>query len=447
MKHLAFLLQPPALPPAARHAALRSLLDLCAVWASGRQTALSRLIHEHARAHFAAGAATAPLGFDGRPVSPAGAALAGGMTIDAMDAHDGYREAKGHAGCGLLPALTSAWLAESLDFDPDLFLQRLVAGYEIGCRLGAFQHRTLPDYHSSGSWVAVAVAGMLAPLLGCDAGRLAHALGIAEYHGPRAPMMRLIDHPTMLKDSSGWGSMAGVCAAYLARDGFTGGPAELPRQAEATGVFDDLGRTWLIEAQYFKPWPVCRWAQPAVQAALQVRERVGARRIAALEVFTFREAVRLAGAAPATTEEAQYAIAFPVACALLHGDIAPHHVDGGGLRDADVLALAERLRLSPDPACEAAFPGRRKARLVARLITGEVLETDYVEAAGDPERPLDDADLEAKARRFVEPALGAVAAEALVAQVDLSRDRLDLAGLLALLASGGAAPCAAAVAE
>lgn len=447
MRHLEFLLNPPPLPAAARHAVLRSLLDLCAVWASGRQTVLSKLVHEHARSHFGAGAVAAPLGFDGRAVSPAGAALAGGMTIDAMDAHDGYREAKGHAGCGLLPALAAVWRAESLGADADLFLQRLAAGYEIGCRLGAFQHRTLPDYHSSGSWVSVAAAGMLAPLLGCDADRLAHALGIAEYHGPRAPMMRLIDHPTMLKDSSGWGALAGVSAAYLARDGFTGGPAELPGLAEAAGVFDDLGRRWLIEAQYFKPWPVCRWAQPAVQGALEIRARAGGAPVAELEVFTFREAVRLAGAAPATTEEAQYAIAFPVACALVHGEIAPPHVDGAGLRDAAVLQLAERLRLWPDPACDAAFPARRKARLVARLTTGEVLETDYIEAAGDPERPLPDAELEAKARRFAEPVLGAAAAEALVAQVDLRGDRLDLVGLLALLASGGAVPRAVAVAE
>jgi len=27
------------------------------------------------------------------------------MTIDALDGHDGFNPAKGHAGCGVLPAL------------------------------------------------------------------------------------------------------------------------------------------------------------------------------------------------------------------------------------------------------------------------------------------------------------------------------------------------------
>ena len=61
--------------------------------------------------------------------------------------------------------------------------------------------------------------------------QLRHALGIAEFHAPRSQMMRCIDYPTMLKDGSGWGAMAGVSAAYLAADGFTGAPARFASRA------------------------------------------------------------------------------------------------------------------------------------------------------------------------------------------------------------------------
>ena len=54
--------------------------------------------------------------------------------------------------------------------------------------------------------------------------RLRHALGIAEYHGPRSQMMRCIDFPTMVKDGSGWGAIVGLSAVFAA-DGFTGAPA------------------------------------------------------------------------------------------------------------------------------------------------------------------------------------------------------------------------------
>ena len=43
--------------------------------------------------------------FDGRDVSPAGAAFAGAFTIDSIDAHDGNSRVKGHAGSALFPGL------------------------------------------------------------------------------------------------------------------------------------------------------------------------------------------------------------------------------------------------------------------------------------------------------------------------------------------------------
>ena len=134
-------------------------------------------------------------------------------------------------------------------------------------------HATTPDYHTSGAWIAVAAAAAGARLLKLDADQTAHALGIAEYHGPRSQMMRCIDHPTMLKDGSGWGAMAGVSAALLARNGFTGAPALTI--TEPPDIWSDLGDNWLITQQYFKPYPVCRWAQSPIEAALALRAEHG----------------------------------------------------------------------------------------------------------------------------------------------------------------------------
>ena len=80
-------------------------------------------------------------------------------------------------------------------------------------------HGTVSDYHTSGAWVAVAVAALGVRLAGGDADTLRQAIGIAEYHGPRSQMMREIDNPTMLHDGSGWGAMVGVTSADLALAG------------------------------------------------------------------------------------------------------------------------------------------------------------------------------------------------------------------------------------
>ena len=315
------------LPPRVVGYARRWLLDLIGVAAGGSTTDLSRIIRDHAAGHFGAGQRRAHMLFDGRIVSPAGAALAGGMTIDALDGHDGHKLTKGHVGCGVFPAVLALAEAEE-QLSGEEFLTTLVIGYEIGTRAGIALHRTACDYHTSGAWVAVACAALGARTLGLDRARTREAIGIAEYHGPRSQMMRCIDHPTMLKDGSGWGAMAGVSATYLAADGFTGAPAITVEGDDVADLWGDLGSNWRIFEQYFKAYPVCRWAQPPVQAVMDLRAEHGlaSQDVERIEVVTFHQSLRLATRRPTTTEQAQYSTAFPVASAMVRGAVGAAEV-------------------------------------------------------------------------------------------------------------------------
>ena len=422
------------LDPQVLDTARRCLLDLVAVGAAGSKTKLSRIIRDHACEHFAAGSLAAPLLFDGRNVSPVGAALAGGMTIDAVDAHDGHKLTKGHAGCGLFPSVLAMAQATGLE-DGREFLTRIVLGYEIAIRAGIALHATVADYHTSGAWVAIACAAMGARAIGLDETSTGHALGIAEYHGPRSQMMRAIDHPTMVKDGSGWGAMAGTSAALLARDGFTGSPAI---SLEADAVADhwrDLGTRWMITEQYFKPHPVCRWAQPAAAAAVGlVREHaIGVGDIAAIEVETFHEATRLAVREPADTEQAQYSLPFPVAAALARGQLTPAEIDGPALRDPQILALANMVSLREADDLNAVFPGERLARVAITTHAGARHVSPTTRATGDPEAPFDDATMRAKFHAYAEPVLGVERSRAIEAALDGLAAGGDMHALGALL--------------
>jgi 2-methylcitrate dehydratase PrpD len=205
-------------PSDVQHMAARCVLDLSATLVAGGATELSRIARDVAASVYGGDEATLLL--DGRRTSAPGAALANGMTIDAIDMHDGYRPSKGHAGVNVFPAA----LGEVVGWCGEDFVTALVVGYEVALRAGVALHRTASDYHTSGAWGALGAAAVTARALGLDSAQTGHALGIAEYHGPRSQMMRCIDHPTMLKDGSGWGSMTGVLAGRLAA-GFTGAPA------------------------------------------------------------------------------------------------------------------------------------------------------------------------------------------------------------------------------
>ena len=426
------------LPDDVRRAATRCLLDLAGTGAAGATTQLSRIVRDHALQQFGAGpgAPGARLLFDGRPASPAGAALAGGMTIDSVDAHDGHVLTKGHAGAAVLPGLLA--LVDAADRPPNgrELLTLLVLGYEVALRAGIALHATVPDYHTSGAWNGLGVAAVAGRLWPLDEARLRHALGIAEYHGPRSQMMRCIDHPTMLKDGSGWGAMTGVSSAYLAASGFTGAPALTVEHDDARGYWDDLGERWRILELYFKPYPVCRWAQPAIDAALQLRREQGLapEDVAEIEVFTFHEATRLAGREPATTEEAQYSLPFPVAVALLRGDVLPGDIAGEALSDPAVVELSRRIRLVEDTALTARFPAERLARVRARLRDGAVVESPTLPARGDAERPLSDAELTAKFHALAGGPLGP-RADRLAELVVALNETNDTAALLDALLS------------
>jgi 2-methylcitrate dehydratase PrpD len=400
-------------------------------------TMLSDIICDHVAMQFSAGTNSARMLFDGRRVSPTGAALAGGMTIDALDAHDGHKLTKGHVGCGVLPALLALAEAEGVT-DAGAFLTSLVVGYEIGTRAGIALHCTACDYHTSGAWVAVAAAGLCARVLGLDASKTREALGIAEYHGPRSQMMRCIDHPTMVKDGSGWGAMAGVSAGYLARSCFTGAPAILVEDKDVSDIWADLGQNWRLFEQYFKPYPVCRWAQPSVQAVLNLRAHHGLtpEMVERIEITTFHQAIRLATRHPQTTEEAQYSTAFPAASALVRGGLGADDVAAPAFADPEINRLAASMTFTESEKFNAAFPAHRFAEVTLSLKDGTRLSSGATEAVGDPENPVPPEQMITKFQTYAVPVLGQARSLAIQDAV-LSLDHgKSIAGLLDLVLCG-----------
>jgi 2-methylcitrate dehydratase PrpD len=313
-------------------------------------------------------------------------------------------------------------------------LASLVIGYEVAIRAGIAQHATAPDYHTSGAWNALGVAAVAARLQGLDLGALRHALGIAEYHGPRSQMMRCIDFPTMVKDGSGWGAMCGLSAAELAADGFTGAPALVVEGDAVRHLWGDLGTRWRITEMYFKPYPICRWAQPAVEAALTLRRTHGVTGadIEAIEIETFHEAVRLDQHRPATTEEAQYSLPFPVAAALVRGRLAPKDISGPSLADGEILAMSDRISLREANDLNARFPAERFARVTLWLKDGRVVKSATTPARGDVERPLSDDEILAKFRQVASETLGSRADE-IVTAIEMLPEQQSSAALLDLL--------------
>jgi 2-methylcitrate dehydratase PrpD len=435
------------LPAEVRHAAARCLLDLCGSIVAGSQTEASRIGRDVATAVF--GGDDASLLLDGRRVSAPGAAFATATSIDSFDIHDSHRESLGHAGVHLIATLLAVSehrVARRMPAPTGReLLAALAVGYDVACRAGETLHGTVSDYHTSGAWGAVSSAALTSRLLGLDRHVTREALGIAEYHGPRSQMMRCIDHPTMVKDGSGWGAMVGVSAAMLAAAGFTGAPALTVESPAAAGWWEDLGTRWLVLEQGIKCHGSCWWAQPAIEAALALTgaHRIEPEAIEEITVETFDKAVRLDHPAPETTEQAQYSLPFPVAAALVKGarpggadgwyGLGPAELSGAALRDPVTRSLAARVRLVEDPHLTAAFPKRFLARVRLVVRDGRTLVSPETTFRGELDAPLGDAELAAKYRWLASTRLGAERVEGIEALVRQLDSLPTITPLLALL--------------
>ncbi len=411
-----FALGDTTIPDSALGMAATLLIDTIGVAAGAAGLEAGRIGRDFAVEFLAAGtpSSSARLLFDGRQASLAGAAYANATQIDNLDGHDGYNPTKGHIGCAVVPALL-AFAEQQPDLSGRQALEAMVIAYEVAARAGMALHATVSDYHTSGAWNALGAAALGCRLNSTGSEVLRQAFGIAEYHGPRSQMMREIDNPTMLHDGSGVGAMTGVSAALLAQRGFAGAPALTVEDRAVAEHWQDLGRFWTIEKNYIKPYPVCRWAHAAIDAARLLMDQTpfAPADIETVEVRTFHEAAALFPGVPLTTSQAQYSLRYAIAALLVHNRLGPEDISPPSFEDAEVVRLLPAIEVVEEDRHNARFPAGRWSDVTVKLKDGRSLESGDVHARGGPEAPLSDDEIQSKFMTMTTPPLPEARASAI----------------------------------
>jgi len=394
-----------ALPTAVQRVARMALLDALGATLAGTLTPVSRITAEYAAETWPGDEATILL--HGRRASAIGAAFANGYAANGVDIDDCALYTRGHPGAQILP--TALALGETLAVDGSKLLTAMVAGYEVAHRTARIWHATHDVYQACGSWGSVACAAIAAHLLGLSPEQTRHALGIADYHAPNLPMMRDIDDPAMVKHGIGWGAMTGITAAQLAARGFTGVPSVLGLQEYSDWV-GDIGRTYIAAGGVaWKGYACCAWNHAAMKGAEQLvaAHSIEAGEISHVYVEAPHETVRLGTELPATTEEAQFSLAWPLAALLVDGEVGPAQVLDHRFGDVQIRSLVEKIELveakdlndlsrllqKGDPR------GKYAARVTITLRDGTILESGMVEGnINYPQQGWDEVRLEEKFR-------------------------------------------------
>ena len=160
--------------------------------------------------------------------SPWLAALCNAAASHVAEQDDVHNGAVFHPATVVFPPALA--VAQALGASGADFLAACVAGYEVGIRVGEFLGRShYKVFHTTGTAGTLAAAAAVGKLLLLDAAQMQHAFGSAGTQS--AGLWEFLRTGADSKQlHTAHAASAGLLAAYLARDGFTGMMAIHPAQ-------------------------------------------------------------------------------------------------------------------------------------------------------------------------------------------------------------------------
>lgn len=371
---------------------------------------------------------------------PAGdAVFANSVAGHGLVREDMHTGSVSHLGIVVLPPLLA--LTQQQKVDGAHFIAAANVGYEVGGKIGRALvtpefARTFRPTGFTGPFASAAASG---ELLRLSEGAISSALSLAANMVGGQNQWPHTGADEMFFEA-GLAARNGLMAAQLAARGAYGSELALDGEAglltayrpdhKAPDVRLFEGEPEILSV-FFKPVPVCNFAQTPCLAAIELAkgEKIDLASIESVKVKATRAAKAYPGcdyAGPfARVLQAKMSIHYAVANALLRG--AVDETSYQRLDDPAVMALAAKITVEADDGFTAAFPAKQGAEVVVRLKGGKTLSRQLANVV-----PADVDLIQSRFRAAAGKAIGESRAKVLEAAVsDLEHDK-DVGALMAL---------------
>lgn len=367
-------------------------------------------------------------------------ALVNGTSAHAELFDDNSAPMIAHPSAPLVPALLA--LAQARRLSGTEVMVGYCAGFEVGVTLG----RALNPRHYEDGWHATSVLGTLAGAAGCarllglDAARTAHAIGIAV---SMASGVRQAFGTMAMALHSGLCARNAVHAALLAEAGLTADDKALEGRygffnlyvGSVPDALPTLGEPYELLASgiIVKPFPTGAPTLAAIDAALTLRARgLEPEAISAVECLVHPwNAMTLREEPPTDALRAKVNLRYCVAAALVFGKLTYRELMPACLTDPRVLSLMDRIsiRTSADLPDNDEFP----AAVIVTLGDGTRDEVRCDVPPGGSTRPLSQAALIGKFEDCATTVLDPETIAAVIAHVGRLETLQDVGSLCDLL--------------
>ena len=347
----------------------------------------------------------------GRRTSPLFAALVNAAASHYVEQDDVHNGSVFHpAAVVFAPALA---VAQAVGASGAQLLAAVVAGYEVGIRVGEFLGRShYVTFHTTATAGTLAAAAAVGRLLQLSPAQMLDAFGSAGTQSAGVWEF-LRDAADSKQLHCAHAAAAGLMSAYLAQDGFTGARRVLEgaqglgvgmsTDADPAKLVDGLGTRWTLDETSFKFHASCRHTHPAADALQQVMREHGLSHADLERVLTHvhQGAIDVLGrvVVPATVHQGKFSMGTVLGLIAVHGRAGLTEFDQDFLAP-EVAAVRDKVRMELDAEVDAAYPARWIGKVEVHTRDGRVLHGRVDEPKGDPGNTLSRQELEDKMLRL-----------------------------------------------
>jgi 2-methylcitrate dehydratase PrpD len=354
--------------------------------------------------------------------SPLVAAVANAAASHFAEQDDVHNGSVFHPAAVVFPPALA--VAQAIGASGADLLTASVVGYEVGIRVGEFLGRShYRIFHTTGTAGTVAAAAAVGHLLKLNPEQMQHAFGSA---GTQAAglweFLRTAADSKQLHTAHAAG--AGLTAAYLAQDGFTGAKqifdgkqgmaAGMSTDADPAKLADRLGQRWTLAETSFKFHASCRHTHPAADALQQLMRdhQLAAGQVARVTAQVHQGAIDVLGPVvdPQTVHQAKFSMGTVLGLIAVQGRAGLTEFDAD-YKSPAVVAFRDKVDMALDAEVDTAYPARWIGKVQVATTDGRQFTARVDEPKGDPGNTLSRPELEDKALRLAAYRGGASEAE------------------------------------
>ncbi|GAE27584.1 MmgE/PrpD family protein [Halalkalibacter wakoensis JCM 9140] len=299
---------------------------------------------------------------------------------------EGNQFAKGHPAAHVFAVAYNVSISENVSGKE--FIRAFLIGYEVVARLG-YASKMKDEMHPHGTWGIVGGVVASAILQRKTEQEIIEAVLLASTLPLATSWESAVTGMTVRNLYTGIACEQAMNIVEYEKAGFKSSlhvvehvwSHILSENMDDTLFLSDLSQPFLLEKNYFKLYPACRFTHSALDAATQLLNEndIDVKGIHVIEVETYQLAARLKESKPKTYLQAKFSIPYLLSV-LFHRENLFDCFQDCVMRNPSVLSLAAKVVVKENPTMTNALPRRRPA-LVRVIYSDQSSIEAYVEEA------------------------------------------------------------------